>query len=175
MYNRSSRDCNPYPPNQIKRKLEMAAKIIPHQLAESLNYNPNTGDFVWKVSTSKRTKAGSPAGSVYPVGRLYISYKGSAYQAHRVAWFMHYGEQPPALIDHIDQDPLNNRISNLRKATRSLNAMNKPAKGVYRDGDKWRAMIRLNGKLTQLYRGPDYSKAVRARESAVRDYWSHYA
>jgi hypothetical protein len=153
----------------------MAVKIIPQALCDSLSYDPNTGELAWKVSPSQRTKAGSPAGSVYPCGRRYISYKRSAYQAHRVAWFIHYGEQPPALIDHIDQDPLNNSISNLRKATRSINAMNKPAKGVYKIPSGWRAGIRINGKQRWLYQGPDYSAAVRARQRAVDEYWSQHS
>ena len=153
----------------------MAVKIIPQALCDSLSYDPESGEFTWAVRSSRRTKVGSPAGSVYPCGRRYISHKHRGYLAHRIAWKIYYGEEPPALIDHIDQDPLNNRISNLRKATRSLNAMNKPAKGVYKDGRMWRAMIRINGKLIHLYRGPDHSAAVRARQKAVDEYWSQHS
>ena len=151
----------------------MAVKIIPQELCESLDYNPETGEFVWAVSPSRITKAGQPAGSAFASGHRYISWKRSSYQAHRVAWRIYYGEQPPPMIDHIDRNPLNNAISNLRKATSSINNMNKPAKGVYKDGKMWRAMIRINGKLIQLYRGPDRNEAVKARQEAVDRYWSH--
>lgn len=153
----------------------MAVKIIPQALCDSLSYDPESGEFTWTVRSSRRTKVGSPAGSVYPCGRRYISYKGSAYQAHRIAWKIHYGEEPPALIDHEDQDPLNNRISNLRKATRSVNAMNKPAKGVYKTPRGWRAGIRINGKQHWLYSGPDHDEAVKARQKAVDGYWSQHS
>ena len=152
----------------------MAVKIIPQALCDSLDYDPNTGEFVWAVRSSRRTPVGTKAGAVWKNGRTYISWKGSSYQAHRVAWKIHYGKEPGPLIDHIDQDHTNNAISNLRNATRSVNAMNKPAKGVYRDGRMWRAMIRINGKLIQLYRGPDYDEAVKARQNAVDEYWSQH-
>lgn len=151
----------------------MAVKSIPQELADSLDYNPETGELIWSRRVSRRTLPGTIAGSVYKSGHRYISWKRSAYQAHRIAWLKYYGKQPGPLVDHKDQDPSNNRIENLRNATRSVNNMNKPAKGVYRDGRMWRAMIRINGKLIQLYRGPDHNEAVRARQRAVDEYLSH--
>jgi len=163
------------PSNHIKWRFDMACKSIPQALCDSLSYDPNTGEFVWAVRSSRRTRAGDKAGSVWKNGRTYISWKGSSYQAHRVAWKIHYGEDPGPLIDHRDQNPANNAISNLRNATRSVNAMNKPAKGVYKDGKMWRAMIRINGKLISLYCGPDHNEAVKARQKAVDEFWSQHS
>jgi len=33
---------------------------------------------------------------------------------HRMVWFWHYGKWPKGQIDHVDENPLNNRIENLR-------------------------------------------------------------
>jgi hypothetical protein len=61
-------------------------------------------------------------------------------------------------VDHIDSDPSNNNLSNLRWATVSQNSMNSCSragsaskyKGVSRAGSRWRANIRLNGKQVHL-------------------------
>lgn len=44
--------------------------------------------------------------------------------AHRVAWSLMHGGDEPDMIDHIDGNKLNNRISNLRAATRGDNLAN---------------------------------------------------
>ena len=75
--------------------------------------------------------------------------------AHRVAWFLHYGEDPGELqVDHKNRIRHDNRISNLRLATQSDNSCNcktsslntSGVKGVDAFFGKWRARIRKNNK-----------------------------
>ena len=42
---------------------------------------------------------------------------------HHAVWLYNYGDLPE-ILDHIDGDPTNNRISNLRAVTRSENNLN---------------------------------------------------
>jgi hypothetical protein len=90
---------------------------------------------------------------------------------------MHYGEWPSGEIDHINGVRTDNRVENLRVATRSENMQNtkKPVtnksgkKGVSWDKTtgKWRAEIRANGKKYNLGRFKTIEEAFKAHESAA--------
>lgn len=56
-------------------------------------------------------------------GRKYIHYDGQSYFAHRVAWAFNYG-QPDEDIDHIDGNPSNNKLENLRSVKHIHNQQN---------------------------------------------------
>ena len=95
---------------------------------------------------------------------------------HRLAWMMIHGA-PTADIDHIDGNRTNNRISNLRAATRSENLANarkhahntSGAKGVYfdRQRGKYQAHITHQYKYYHLGRFDTFEQAVAARRDAA--------
>jgi len=98
-----------------------------NQLREVLNYDPETGVFTWKVRAGARGLRGSVAGSVDPSRRGYrrIKIRRKFYAAHRLAWLYVYGTWPLQDIDHVNGATDDNRISNLRTADFSQNAMNR--------------------------------------------------
>jgi hypothetical protein len=114
-----------------------------------IQYNPDTGSFKWLVSTSSRS-VGSPAGGWDRDHYLRITVNGHQYSAASIAWYLTYGEWPKGIIDHIDKNPANNRLDNLRDIPHGLNALNKrrwsktgfPA-GVYLERGRYRAQINL--------------------------------
>ena len=71
------------------------------------------------------TKAGDVAGCDNGLGYLRICLDGRRYFAHKLAWLYVKGEWLDSDLDHIDLDRANNRIANLRPATKSQNAANK--------------------------------------------------
>jgi hypothetical protein len=128
------------------------------EAAEWLAYCPETGKVTWRKDRWYNAKAGSEAGAICPLtGYRRIRFGANRkLQAHRIAWLLHFGVDPfPLEIDHIDGDRQNNRIQNLRVATRQQNQFNRGPnngsrsgmKGVYPSGKKWRAAIRADGHL----------------------------
>lgn len=126
--------------------LEINEKLI-SKMKEYLNYDPETGLFTWIKTTSRRVKVGDVAGRVSNSGHLGISFMGSRYQAHRLAWGFTYGYVPNDLeIDHQDEDKLNNRIDNLRLANRPQNSANRGKPVSNSSGFKGVSFNKLSGK-----------------------------
>lgn len=154
------------------------------RVRELLHYNPETGKFTWIVSLSNRAKPGSNAGSPNNKGYIEIKIDGAAYKAHRLAWLYVYGEDPGEQeIDHKDLHKGNNRISNLRLATRKQNNENigtprnntSGVRGVsFQAKDNiWTAYIYHNKKRIHLGRFSDLRSASAARQSAQSQLFTH--
>lgn len=91
---------------------------------EYFNYDPETGIVTWKIN-HRKAKAGQRAGYVRKRdGRRDISLNAVNYIEHIVIWKMYYDRSPVGDVDHINGDPADNRICNLREASRSQNLAN---------------------------------------------------
>lgn len=112
------------------------------QVAEWLSYDPEIGEITWIKGPLRGRKAGT-----VNHGYLQIKLFQRGYRGHRLAWLLHTGSWPEDEIDHIDRDPMNNKISNLRVACRTLNNRNKPAVGAtyHKQRQKWVAQIKIGG------------------------------
>lgn len=84
-----------------------------------LAYDPVAGKITWKVTVSRRTKAGDEAGCLKraKVGEdrkyRYITVNGMSTPAGRFAWMLHYREWPTANLKFVDGDTANIKIANL--------------------------------------------------------------
>jgi hypothetical protein len=130
------------------------------KLNELLIYEPDTGVFRWRVTLGHRGKAGRMAGAIRNGYRL-IGIDKKMYAAHRLAWVMVHGDWPDGEIDHINGDPSDNRITNLRDVGRGINLQNqRSAQARSKSGllgasfhkarGKWRAQIAFQGKTEYL-------------------------
>ncbi len=165
----------------------MSEKIIPRaeltaeKLRELLHYDPETGVFTRKVTTSSVAMKGEVAGNLASTGYLQLMVARTMYNAHRLAWLYVYGEWPKGQIDHIDRDRVNNRISNLRDATPKQNQQNRSKDhnntsghvGVRRHKNRpnWYVQIRHNYELIHLGTFEKLEDAVAARKAGELKYW----
>lgn len=108
--------------------------MIPREIVDVLDYDPATGLFHWKTSPCNNTPAGSRAGKTTRAGYLVISFKGTKYQSHRIAWLIMTGREPIDQIDHKNGDSLDNRWRNLREATPRQNCQNRGPRGLLPKG-----------------------------------------
>ena len=154
------------------------------RLKEVLDYNPKTGVFTWRVRLGQRAPSGGVAGSVHKRdGYRRIAIDGASCLANRLAWLYINGGWPPDGMDHINGVRHDNRSSNLRLATHSVNNKNKKrycnntsgTTGVcwYYRYSKWNAIIKLNGKSKNLGYFTNKKEAIRVRKAAEKKYGYH--
>lgn len=88
------------------------------ELRARFGYNPITGNLWNKFREGNRLP-----GRVYnPLTPLVVL--GQRVKKYRLIWKLHYGVEPPPLIDHKDGNRRHNWIDNLRDATKAQNAYN---------------------------------------------------
>lgn len=136
----------------------------------------------WKVNKG-RAKKGDRA-YTNSAGYKVLKFDGISYLEHRLVWAWHYGKCPE-FIDHVDNNPRNNRIGNLRPATFSENMRNSVigrkntsgVKGVYwcASKQKWKAVLTFNGKQNYLGRFANLAQAAKTVEAARQKHHGDFA
>jgi len=124
-------------------------------LRSMLHYDPETGIFTWRSKPSKQIKIGDVAGCLGDHGYILIRLRGVLYRAHRLAWFYVYGEWPTEEVDHINGKPSDNRLCNLREATRKQNMENRG----------------LNANNSTGFRGVTFTKRLNKFKATLRNHW----
>ena len=121
------------------------------------------GKIMRKITRAPNALANTEAGCIDSSlcksnkGYKRVCVQAKRYLSHRIVYLMMTGEMPE-FIDHINGDSLDNRIENLRATTKAQNRWNcKPntgsltgIKGVYVDGNKFKALINVAGKRYYL-------------------------
>jgi hypothetical protein len=116
------------------------------QVLSEISYDPETGIL--------RKLKGSQPYCKPPGGYFYVELCRGSYLTHRLAWLIFYGRWPVGHVDHINGDPGDNRIANLREVSQTLNMQNQRRAhrdsasgvlGVHWDKKKrrWKAQISL--------------------------------
>lgn len=133
------------------------AKDTPSQeyLKSIFYYDESTGNLIWKgksISESKdvknskiwNTKFKDKIAGYKNYANDYIEIRldGQLYKAQRLVWKLCKGEEPSLHIDHINGNPSDNRIENLRLATNQDNCRNMRTRG----DKKYRGVNKVRGK-----------------------------
>lgn len=122
-------------------------------LRETFGYDPKTGD-LWLLSPGRWQKPGALV-ALSTCGHRTVMIGRKRFFQHRVIWKMVTGEEPPKIIDHVNQNGADNRWDNLRKADVVQNSWNaKPRRhnktgyrGVtfHKGHGVWQANIKFGG------------------------------
>ena len=164
-------------------------KKLDFELLDKLfRYCPETGSIFNKTNRGTKAKAGAIATSMTNRGYLEVRFtedgRRARYQAHRVVWLLHTGEDPgDNEIDHIDQNPVNNIFSNLRLVDRQENMINQRKRRNNTSGvmgvcwnkrdKKWQVQIADRGKQRNIGVFKDKFEAICCRKSAERKLGYH--
>lgn len=173
----------------------MSKKLTQKHLKEALDYNPETGIFIWlerdreyfpteESSKTWNTRfSGKVAGYKDKRGYLQICVNGKKYWAHRLAFLYMTGDFPENDTDHINQKKSDNQWKNLRGVTNQENHKNL---GMYpnnasgftgvsfcKGNNKWETYIYAKGKRKYLGYFTNINDAIEARKAANIEYGYH--
>jgi len=177
----------------LGRKVEREADV--KALRQAVLYNPETGVLLWKarpVGHFKSARAQTLWNARFAGRRAFNHLRADGYRcglfnrktffAHRVAWFLSYGEWPSDQIDHINRNKSDQRLSNLRAATAQQNACNRVYqsatgfRGVTkRASGKYQAICGPRGKRKSLGDFATPEEAARAYDAEARKVFGEFA
>lgn len=155
-------------------------------LKQALHYDPETGILAWRVRPETHFPdfrsfrswnsryAGKPAGTVNgKSGHLAVTVNNRRFLSHRAAWAIFYGEFPQGEIDHINGNPSDNRIVNLRDVSHAENMRNQKPRENYsgvsgvswhKAKSRWCAALYVGGRKRTV----GYFRDINAAELAVK-------
>ena len=158
--------------------MEITKEIL-HELFEYKD-----GNLYWKIRLSNSVRVGDKAGNITKKGYVTVRINRKLLYLHRLIYIFHYGNIKDQ-IDHIDGNGLNNKIENLRQATRQQNNQNarkrsdntSKHKGVSwsKAANKWISYVNINGKPKHLGCFTDIELAAFVAEEARNKYHGEFA
>ena len=141
------------------------------------------GNLYWAVKFTDKIQVGNIVGHINK-GRRYTKLNGKDYQISRLIFMYHYGYFPK-FVDHIDGNPLNNKIENLRSCTLAENARNSKAPRTNTSGEKnvrweekrkkWKVEIRVDNKYKCIGRFDDLELASLVAQESRNKYHKEFA
>lgn len=154
------------------------------RVLELFDLDAERGVLTRKVRTTNSVRVGDPVGTLSN-GYLRARVDGCHVSVHRLIWFYVNGVWPVEEIDHINGIKSDNRIANLREASRSQNNRNCPVRSDSSTGlrgvcwnngrSSYRVAIRINGRRVLLGTFHDAEQAHAAYVEAAKLYHGDFA
>jgi hypothetical protein len=157
----------------------MITKEFLHEIFDYKN-----GFLYWKVKFSRKINIGQKAGCDKGNGYFKTVINEKNYFNHRLIFLYHYGYMPK-IVDHINKNPADNKIENLREASLTENQYNRKLnknntsgiKNVYwhNQAKKWNVRLIVNKKIKSfgLYDNLELARLV--SEEARNKYHGKFA
>lgn len=150
-------------------------------LRSVLDYEPDTGRFRWRAPR-QRIRVGGLLSQFLRRGYALVDFEGQRCFAHRLVWFHVHGAWPVGEIDHSNRVRHDNRIANLREATKAQNMANSVtraasgSRGVARTrSGRWKAQITVGRNTRHLGTFDDIVGARLAYACAAAEAFGDYA
>lgn len=150
--------------------------LTQERLQELMHYDPDTGDFKWKVQKARCIKIGEVIHRIDYKGYVVVKIDGKTYKLHRLVFLYMEGYLPENQVDHINRIRNDNRWCNLREVSKQCNLRNSKqridntsgVKGVcwFKRDNKWQVNIRILDKKHYLGLFNDFAEAVAHRLAA---------
>ena len=158
----------------------------PLNIEDQLEADFSLGKLFWKVRKRGPGAAiGKEAGTLRDNGYYQVHIDGKFYRRSHIIWYLYCGYLPPQEIDHINRDPSDDRIENLRLSSSSMNKANQKKRsdnksghrGVHfrQDRNKWVAQIAYDSKRVTLGTYDSIDEAITAYQEASLKYHREYS
>lgn len=166
-------------------------------LKECFIYSPETGALIWKerprehfssdsgMKTFNKQFAGRVAGSIKQNRYIEVRFMNDRYRAHRIIFKMMTGIDPKEEIDHINNNPIDNRWKNLRASSSSQNKCNQRIRSTSTTGfkcvrwhkrdKKFYSVLKTQGKSFFLGYFDNPEEAHKSYCLAALNYFGSYA
>jgi hypothetical protein len=137
------------------------------------------GNLIWRSGPRR----GRIAGWVDGDGYVLVRYHNTLVRAHNIIWLYFNGSWPTHEIDHMNNRPGDNRIENLRPATRGENANNQKLqsrrqgkyKGVHKNKTSYYVKIKKDGKQYNVGSFKCEKEAARAYNQKAKEFFGEFA
>jgi hypothetical protein len=164
--------------------------ITAEYVRSRLSYDPESGVLQWKPITGHRWAAawnakfaGTAAGRVDSTGYIQVAINAKRYPATHLIWIIVTGAWPVAMIDHKNRCRTDNRLINLREASRTENIRNSGPKRPFYKGvkrtssiiERWQARISVGGEYKHLGVFDTPREAAVAYDNASREFFGEFA
>jgi hypothetical protein len=140
------------------------------------------GNLYRKIARTNSVRANEKVGTNCK-DHLRVTINKKPYKLHRIVFFMHHGYFPK-MVDHIDGNPFNNKIENLREATAQQNNRNQKLKPNNTSGcknvtwnktaKKWQVGLSINNKYMYIGTYKDLELADLVAHEARSKYFGSF-
>lgn len=155
------------------------------EVRERIAYDPATGALTWRAKPARGRQIGDALAIVdNGNGYIYAKVNRRPFAVHRLAWVIVHGYWPIE-VDHKNGDKADNRLVNLREATRSQNEMNGQRRrdntsgykgvGWHKCTGRWRAYIQKDGRQYSLGYHANPEAAHQAYLAAAAEHFGEFA
>lgn len=165
--------------------MAMQNNLTAKTLRKNLDYYPEAGVFVWRISSGNARKGTLAGHTHHKTGYHFIMVEQRLYRAARLAWLWVTGKWPDREVDHINRVRGDNRWTNLRLAYHGENTANTPVRADNKSGFKgvsfctytkrWRAVVQWKEKVYFLGRFDTPELASVARQKAALELHGEFA